>query len=121
MLGLNSRCQLFRAKQSLNPNSNSVICYQNCQYRFGDSRYQTLFCVESIRLEDIVAKLVAKVDTDAATSAKRKKEVKELQSRWATMDKQHAIMVSIRSEENNKFSRCLAMIFAIRFMTVVQE
>ena len=47
-------------------------------------------------LEYTVAKLVAQVDSDAATSAKRKEEVKELQSRLAAMAKYQANMDSIR-------------------------
>ena len=47
-------------------------------------------------LADTVAKLVAKIDRDAATSAKRKEEVKELQSRLAAMAKEQANMDWIR-------------------------
>merc|ERR1740124_1275144 len=54
-------------------------------------------------LEGIVAKLSAKIDKDAATSAKRKEEVKELQSRLAALAKEQAQMDSIRSEENTDY------------------
>merc|ERR1740124_822485 len=54
-------------------------------------------------LTDTVAKLSAKIDRDAATSAKRKEEVKELQSRLAALAKEQAQMDSIRSEENTDY------------------
>merc|ERR1740136_590842 len=54
-------------------------------------------------LTDTVAKLSAKIDRDAATSAKRKEEVKELQARLASLAKEQAQMDSIRSEENTDY------------------
>lgn len=51
-------------------------------------------------LDDTVAKLTAKIERDAATSAKRKEEVKELEARLAAMAKEQVQMDSIRAEEN---------------------
>jgi len=51
-------------------------------------------------LEDTVAKLTSKIDQAAATSAKRKSEVKELQKELAALAKEQADMDQIRSEEN---------------------
>lgn len=51
-------------------------------------------------LEGDIAKLSAKIDKAAATSAKRKEEVKELQAELASLAKEQAQLDSIRSEEN---------------------
>merc|ERR1719201_2169329 len=51
-------------------------------------------------LEATVSKLTAKIDQDAATSAKRKEEAKELQARLAALAKEQAEMDQIRAEEN---------------------
>merc|ERR1712048_91446 len=51
-------------------------------------------------LEGTVAKLTAKIDQAAATSAKRKAEVKELQAELAALAKEQADMDKIRAEEN---------------------
>merc|ERR1712048_518392 len=51
-------------------------------------------------LEGTVSKLTAKIDQDAATSAKRKEEVKELQARLAALAKEQTTMDQIRAEEN---------------------
>merc|ERR1719361_2974908 len=56
-------------------------------------------------LQDTVAKLTAKIDKNAATSAKRKEEVKELQARLATLAKEQAQMDTIRSEENGDYTQ----------------
>merc|ERR1719225_1517974 len=54
-------------------------------------------------LQDTVAKLTAKIDRNAATSAKRKEEVKELQARLATLAKEQTQMDEIRAEENSDY------------------
>jgi len=59
-------------------------------------------------LEDTVAKLTAKIDRDAAHSAKRKEEVKELQSRLASLAKEQTQMDSIRAEENSDYTTAKA-------------
>merc|ERR1719181_1575139 len=51
-------------------------------------------------LEATVSKLTAKIDQAAATSAKRKEQVKELQARLAALAKEQAEMDQIRAEEN---------------------
>merc|ERR1740124_1592362 len=59
-------------------------------------------------LEGIVAKLSAKIDKDAATSAKRKEEVKELQARLAALAKEQTQMDQIRAEENSDYTQAKA-------------
>ena len=54
-------------------------------------------------LEGDIAKLSAKIDKAAATSAKRKEEVKELQAELASLAKEQAQLDSIRSEENGDY------------------
>merc|ERR1719380_164367 len=51
-------------------------------------------------LEDDVSKLAAKVERNAAKSAKLKAEVKETQAELASLAKEQADMDQIRSEEN---------------------
>jgi len=55
-------------------------------------------------LEDDISKLSAKIDKAAATSAKRKEEVKELQSELASLAKEQAQLDSIRSEQHGDYS-----------------
>jgi len=54
-------------------------------------------------LEDTVSKLTSKIEQAAATSAKRKSEVKELQEELASLAKEQAEMNQIRSEENANY------------------
>jgi len=56
-------------------------------------------------LEDDISKLSAKIDKAAATSAKRKEQVKELQSELASLAKEQAQLDSIRSEEHGAYSQ----------------
>jgi len=55
-------------------------------------------------LEGDISKLTAKIDKAAATSAKRKEQVKELQSELASLAKEQAELDSIRSEEHGVYS-----------------
>jgi uncharacterized protein (DUF3084 family) len=55
-------------------------------------------------LEDDISKLSAKIDKAAATSAKRKEQVKELQAELAALAKEQAELDSIRSEEHAAYS-----------------
>jgi peptidoglycan hydrolase CwlO-like protein len=55
-------------------------------------------------LEDDISKLSAKIDKAAATSAKRKEQVKELQSELASLAKEQAQLDSIRSEEHGDYT-----------------
>jgi hypothetical protein len=59
-------------------------------------------------LEDTVAKLTSKIDKAAATSAKRKAEVKELQKELAALAKEQAEMDQIRSDENAAYLKAKA-------------
>lgn len=59
-------------------------------------------------LEDDISKLSAKIDKAAATSAKRKEEVKELQAELASLAKEQAQLDSIRSEEHSDYSTAKA-------------
>merc|ERR1719473_2503359 len=54
-------------------------------------------------LEDTVSKLTAKIEIDAATSAERKEEVKELQARLAALAKEQTQMDQIRAEQNTDY------------------
>merc|ERR1719321_2117737 len=54
-------------------------------------------------LEEDIAKLTAKIDKAAATSASLKEEVKELQAELAALAKQQAEMDKMRKEENEEF------------------
>jgi len=56
-------------------------------------------------LEDDISKLSAKIDKAAATSAKRKEQVKELQAELATLAKEQAELDAIRSEEHAAYSK----------------
>merc|ERR1719498_1082121 len=56
-------------------------------------------------LEDDVSKLSAKIDKAAATSAKRKEQVKELQAELAALAKEQAELDAIRSEEHAAYSK----------------
>jgi len=56
-------------------------------------------------LEGDVSKLTAKIDQAAATSAKRKEQVKELQAQLASLAKEQAEMDSIRSEQNGDYTK----------------
>merc|ERR1719321_1262337 len=55
-------------------------------------------------LEDDISKLSAKIDKAAATSAKRKEQVKELQAELAALAKEQAELDQIRSEEHSAYS-----------------
>jgi len=59
-------------------------------------------------LEATVSKLSAKIDQDAATSAKRKEQVKELQARLAALAREQAEMDRIRAEENANYVKAKA-------------
>jgi len=54
-------------------------------------------------LEDTVSKLSSKVDQAAATSAKRKGQVKELQKELADLAREQSDMDSIRAQENSDY------------------
>jgi len=56
-------------------------------------------------LEDDISKLSAKIDKAAATSAKRKEQVKELQANLAALAKEQAELDAIRSEEHAAYSK----------------
>merc|ERR1719472_226465 len=55
-------------------------------------------------LEATVEALTSKIDSAAATSAKRKSQVKDLQSRLASLIKEQAEMDRIRAEENSDYT-----------------
>ena len=55
-------------------------------------------------LEGDLSKVTAKIDQAAATSAKRKEQVKELQAQLATLAKEQAEMDSIRSEQHAAYA-----------------
>jgi len=59
-------------------------------------------------LEDDISKLSAKIDKAAATSAKRKEQVKELQAELAALAKEQAELDAIRSEEHGAYSTAKA-------------
>merc|ERR1719352_2110537 len=59
-------------------------------------------------LEGDVAKLTSKIDQAAATSAKRKEQVKELQAQLAALAKEQAEMDSIRSEQHADYTKAKA-------------
>jgi len=59
-------------------------------------------------LEDDLSKLSAKIDKAAATSAKRKEQVKELQAELAALAKEQAELDAIRSEEHGAYSTAKA-------------
>merc|ERR1740139_1505369 len=56
-------------------------------------------------LEGDLSKVTAKIDQAAATSAKRKGQVKDLQAQLATLAKEQAEMDSIRSEQHGDYSQ----------------
>jgi len=56
-------------------------------------------------LEGDLSKVTAKIDQAAATSAKRKEQVKELQAQLAALAKEQAEMDSIRSEQHADYSK----------------
>merc|ERR1719230_1202191 len=56
-------------------------------------------------LEATVEALTSKIDRAAATSAKRKSQVKELQSRLASLLKEQSSMDEIRAEENADYTK----------------
>merc|ERR1719420_946102 len=56
-------------------------------------------------LEADLKKVTARIDKAAATSAKRKEQVKELQAELAALAKEQAEMDQIRSEEHSVFSK----------------
>jgi septation ring formation regulator EzrA len=56
-------------------------------------------------LEDDLSKVSAKIDKAAATSAKRKEQVKELQAELASLAKEQAQLDAIRSEEHAAYSK----------------
>jgi len=55
-------------------------------------------------LEATVEALTSKIDSAAATSAKRKSQVKDLQARLASLIKEQATMDQIRAEENSDYT-----------------
>merc|ERR1719272_1378979 len=59
-------------------------------------------------LEGDLSKVTAKIDQAAATSAKRKGQVKELQAQLATLAKEQAEMDSIRSEQHAGYTAAKA-------------
>jgi len=59
-------------------------------------------------LEGDLSKLTAKIDQAAATSAKRKEQVKELQAQLAALAKEQAEMDSIRSEQHADYTKAKA-------------
>jgi chromosome segregation ATPase len=59
-------------------------------------------------LEGDLSKVTAKIDQAAATSAKRKEQVKELQAQLATLAKEQAEMDSIRSEQHADYTKAKA-------------
>jgi chromosome segregation ATPase len=77
-----------------------------------DDANEKAFCDEEMAkteakkqdLEATVEALTSKIDSAAATSAKRKSQVKDLQSRLASLVKEQAQMDSIRAEENSDYT-----------------
>merc|ERR1719446_1336827 len=59
-------------------------------------------------LEGDLSKVTAKIDQAAATSAKRKEQVKELQANLAALAKEQAEMDSIRSEQHADYTKAKA-------------
>jgi len=59
-------------------------------------------------LEGDLSKVTAKIDQAAATSAKRKEQVKELQAQLAELAKEQAEMDSIRSEQHADYTKAKA-------------
>jgi len=59
-------------------------------------------------LEGDLSKVTAKIDQAAATSAKRKEQVKELQAQLAQLAKEQAEMDSIRSEQHGDYTKAKA-------------
>jgi chromosome segregation ATPase len=59
-------------------------------------------------LEGDLSKVTAKIDQAAATSAKRKEQVKELQAQLAQLAKEQAEMDQIRSEEHADYTKAKA-------------
>jgi len=59
-------------------------------------------------LEATISKLSAKIDQAAATSAKRKEQVKELQARLAALAREQAELDRIRAEENANYVKAKA-------------
>jgi len=59
-------------------------------------------------LEGDLSKVTAKIDQAAATSAKRKAQVKELQAQLAALAKEQAEMDSIRSEQHADYTKAKA-------------
>merc|ERR1719503_35744 len=59
-------------------------------------------------LEGDLSKVTAKIDQAAATSAKRKDQVKELQAQLAALAKEQAEMDSIRSEQHADYTKAKA-------------
>merc|ERR1719503_56131 len=59
-------------------------------------------------LEGDLSKVTAKIDQAAATSAKRKEQVKELQASLAALAKEQAEMDSIRSEQHADYTKAKA-------------
>jgi len=59
-------------------------------------------------LEGDLSKVTAKIDQAAATSAKRKGQVKELQAQLAQLAKEQAEMDSIRSEQHGDYTKAKA-------------
>jgi chromosome segregation ATPase len=59
-------------------------------------------------LEGDLSKVTAKIDQAAATSAKRKEQVKELQAQLAALAKEQAEMDSIRSEQHADYTKAKA-------------
>jgi len=59
-------------------------------------------------LEGDLSKVTAKIDQAAATSAKRKEQVKELQAQLAQLAKEQAEMDSIRSEQHADYTKAKA-------------
>jgi len=59
-------------------------------------------------LEGDLSKVTAKIDQAAATSAKRKEQVKELQAQLAALAKEQAEMDTIRSEQHADYTKAKA-------------
>jgi len=77
-----------------------------------DDATEKAFCDEEMAkteakkadLESTVDALTSKIDQASATSAKRKSQVKDLQARLASIQKEQADMDSIRAEENADYT-----------------
>jgi len=77
-----------------------------------DDATEKAFCDEEMAkteakkadLESTVEALTSKIDQAAATSAKRKSQVKDLQARLAALQKEQADMDTIRAEENADYT-----------------